>query len=80
MIPKGHNTRLITGICILLLLATALYFDSWLMFAVILLTSLCAQYEFYNMFWQNKKNMLPEKICGLLSCMANHPNHEKSRL
>ncbi len=67
MIPKGHNTRLITGICILLLLATALYFDGWIMFAVILLTSLCAQYEFYNMFWQDKKNMLPEKACGLLA-------------
>ena len=67
MIPKGHNTRLITGICILLLLATALYFDGWLMFAVVLLASLCAQYEFYNMFWQGKKQMLPEKICGLLA-------------
>ena len=67
MIPKGHNTRLITGICILLLLGAALYFDSWLMFAVILLTSLCAQYEFYNMFWQGKQEMLPEKIGGLLA-------------
>lgn len=67
MIPQGHSKRLVTAICIIAILAAALYFDGWLLFAVILATSLIAQYEFYNMFWPGTTNMLPEKIGGLLA-------------
>ena len=66
-IPKGHNTRLITGVAILVLLGLALYFGGWLLFAVLLVTSLLAQQEFYEMFWPGQTTMLPEKIAGLLA-------------
>lgn len=66
-IPKGHTTRLVTGIAILLVLGLALYFEGWLMFSMLLLASTIAQYEFYQMFWPGKKYMLLEKISGLLA-------------
>lgn len=66
-IPKGHNTRLITGISILLVLGLALYFGAWLLFTVLLLVSLAAQFEFYDMFWPGKTYMLAEKIAGLMA-------------
>lgn len=70
MLVKGHSTRLITGLCILIMLGLALYFDGWVLFFVILATSLAAQYEFYNMFWPSKRFMLPEKIAGLTTGAA----------
>lgn len=52
---------------ILVVLGLALYFGGWLLFIVLLLTSLLAQQEFYEMFWPGLTHMLPEKIAGLLA-------------
>ncbi|MBQ4132395.1 MAG: phosphatidate cytidylyltransferase [Desulfovibrionaceae bacterium] len=66
-IPQGHRKRLITGVIILVVLGLALFMGGWPLFVVLLLASLLAQQEFYEMFWPGNTNMLPEKIAGLLA-------------
>ncbi len=66
MLANSHRARLFTGICILILLGIALYFEGWIMLLLVLLTAVAGQYEFYNMFWKSKTQMLPEKIGGIL--------------
>ena len=76
---ESHKQRLITAIVCLPLVAAAVYFGGWLLFAVLTLVALAGQAEFYAMFWPGKER-LPYKIIGgilglaiMVASFMNHP-------
>ncbi len=57
--------RIITGLVFAAVVGYGLVEDGWVRFAVILVVSAVALWEFYSLFW-GKKGRFPTRICGVL--------------
>ena len=61
---SSHQKRILTAIPLLGLLALAIFFGGWILFAAVVAASALAQWEFYTMVWG--QNRLKLKITGIL--------------
>lgn len=72
---NSHKQRLITSAILLPALAAVLYFEGWVLLAAILVVSVLAQLEFYNMFWSGKERSIYKGlgcIFGVLLVVAGY--------
>ncbi len=65
MILSVSKSRIITGLVLLAILATALYLGQWPLRILVMLVSGIGLYEFYTMFWPGFAN-IAKKVLGIL--------------
>ncbi len=71
MHPSFSSTtiRVLTGLCLVILLASALYWGGWALFAMLALCAALGQWELQSMFWGHTGH-LGGRVLALLACVG----------